>query len=378
MDRMERMKKLREEIYYCEGDPKNPESHKGFVGEAYCRAAKFYEKNVDMFEEIANKELPRLNNEQDYDYEIDIYDDIYALKFSYFYASECSYIYKRAFEKFFEEKGGPEKAEEYIRKNGLKIISVGAGNFVDYWGLEAALFLLNFSDDVISNIQYEAYEYKKWGSEGLNKSKADGISRMMNCEEVIYKIKNKKFYIGPEDGNIFNAKNGNADIIFFPNSFNELQKQRPDEFSELLKNLKSHNNDTIVAITYHTGEKDGSGSIKSVFKGMDFVNAEKIDDKNTKSIIIDDQGMEKSCKNYFLENDEGRSVFYNKQQDERNKKANYSILEDEKVENTYLSNCANKGNGGGPTFYGDNNAGRYNIMKENDNLNYVIYKMSAK
>ena len=377
---MERMKKLRGEIYYCEGDPKNPESHKGFVGEAYCRAAKFYEKNVDMFEKIANKELPRLNNEQDYDYEIDIYDDIYAVKFSYFYASECSYIYKRAFEKFFEEKGGPEKAEEYIRKNGLKIISVGAGNLVDYWGLEAALFLLNFSDDVISNIQYEAYEYKEWGSEGVNKTSSDGISRMMNCEndiKDIYKIKNKKFHIGPEDGNIFNAKNGNADIIFFPNSFNELQKQRPDEFSELLKNLKSNNNDTIVAITYHTGEKDGSDSIEKIFKEMDFVNAEKIDDKNTKS-IIDDQGMKKSCKNYFLENNEGRSVFYNKQQDERNKKANYSILEDEKVENTYLSNCANKGNGGCPTFYGDNDAGRYNIMKENDNLNYVIYKMSAK
>ena len=79
-----------------------------------------------------------------------------------------------------------------------------------------------------------------------------------------------------------------------------------------------------------------------------------------------------------MENDEGRSVFYNKQQDERNKKANYSILEDEKVEKSYLSNCANKDNGGSPTFYGNNDAGRYNIMKENDNLNYVIYKMSAK
>lgn len=347
---MDRMNALRREVYYCEGNPKIPKNHKGVVGEAYCRAAKFFESNPDDFIRIANTELLRLNNEQDYEYEVDIYDDIYIVKYSYFYASECSYIYKRVFEKLFEEKGGLDAVEAYIRKNGFKIVSVGAGNFIDYWGLETALFLLDFSDDVISKIQYEAYEYKEWGCKGMNGTHADGFSRTMDYEKDLYRIKNKTFHIGLQAGDIFNAKGENADIIFFPNSFNELQKQRPGEFLELLKKLKSNNNDTFVAITYHRGAKDGKNSIVDVMKSM----GEKIDDKV-------------NGKNYFLKG-EDCALFFNKAQYERNKKAIYSILEKENYE--YISNEQ-----GSPEFYEGNSSGHYNIMKNNKNLNYVIYKM---
>ena len=75
-EQKDRMKDLRKELYYCDGDPNEVKNHKGFIGEAYQRVAKLYKENRDAFEEIAHKELMRLNNEQTYGYERDIYDDV--------------------------------------------------------------------------------------------------------------------------------------------------------------------------------------------------------------------------------------------------------------------------------------------------------------
>ena len=282
------------ELYYCDGKPEESVSYKGFIGEAYQRLADLY-GNKD-YEELINDiadgnrkkkppvgySLTHLNDKQTYFYERDLHDDIYTVKFSYFYAAQCSFIYKRMLERF---------TEEYVQENGLKIVSVGAGNLVDYWALESAILLLGWKKETVDKISYMAYELCEWGSMDENgkahENNNNPIPRYLNIEKDCYQIKDKKVFTG-ENGDFFDIdfSKMEADIILFPNVFNELNKADSENFKKQLIEIAKKK--VLIALTVHTGEKNNEDSIETILGNIkeDYKNFvyKRIEDEETKEV----------------------------------------------------------------------------------------------
>ncbi|MBE5923549.1 MAG: hypothetical protein E7271_03645 [Lachnospiraceae bacterium] len=253
--------KIREELqkvmYYRYKDKEGEIKHEGFIGEAYNNVIKLRKENLNELKNIASKGIGKLSNEGERSesiYEDKNYDNVYNVKYAYAYSQHFNHIYR----KLLQEIG-----EDYVKKNGLTIDSIGAGNYVDYWGLESALYMEKWDVDAIKNIKYRAYEYNKW--KRPMKIKEDSRFRIPKD--------NIALNIGKTEGNFFkiidkSKEDIKADVVFFPSSFNELIEQNKNDIIRVLNKIDP----TYIIITGHKSVKDNDKIKKIISK---YPNIEK-------------------------------------------------------------------------------------------------------
>lgn len=240
-------KALRRLLYFKKDD----NNHEGFIGEAYYNVINLFDTDSEKAVYIAGTEIEKLssiNRKEDFDfnYEDVDNDNFYTVKFTYAYAQHFNHIYRKLLQNV---------TEDYVKENGLKIVSVGAGNFVDYWSLESALYMEDWKQDAINKIHYHAYEIENWPvnmRRGIEAERGQGTPYRIPKENIKFSTPNDE---DSNKGNFFEITE-EVDVVIFPSSFNELIKQQEENIDYNIVNVLKKMKPKYIITTGHMSKED--------------------------------------------------------------------------------------------------------------------------
>lgn len=156
------------------------------------------------------------------DYQKDGIVQLYMLRYAYAYLFEYKYLFKKIIPK-----------KEHLRTKNLRILSVGCGNYLDYWGAALASDIINESC-IINYIGIDPVDWKY----KIEPRQRDSIH-----------FENVTFYEFLK--NVVDSKKElDVNVIVFPKSIGEFDKDEFREICALLKRCKYKSKKIVLFFSF--------------------------------------------------------------------------------------------------------------------------------